>query len=61
MVERDQMTVVREQRCILRILTADRQAQDLIEITVVGIDPEDHNRVIAGIGTDQIFEIRRDR
>ena len=43
MVQGYKVPVVREQRCILGILSADRQAEYLVEVAVIGIDPEDHD------------------
>ena len=43
MVEGYKVPVIREQRCILGILSADRQAEYLVEVAVIGIDPEDHD------------------
>ena len=57
-IERDQMAVVREQRGILGIFTADREAEYLVEVSVVRINAEDNNRVVSCVGTDQILEIR---
>ena len=59
MVQADQMLVIREQSCILGILAADRQAENLLQISVVGIDLEDDNRIVTCIRAHQVFEIRR--
>ena len=60
MVKGHKVPVVREQRRVLGILSADRQAEDLVQITVIRIDPVDHDGVVAGVGTDQILEVRRE-
>ena len=57
MVEGYKVPVVREQRRILGILSADRQAQDFVQITVVGVDLVDHDGIVTRIGTDQILEV----
>ena len=49
MVEGYKMFVVGEKRGVFGILPAYRQAQNLVEIAVVGIDPEDHNRIVARV------------
>ena len=56
-VEGYQMPVIREEGRILGILTADRQAEDLAQIAVVGIDAVYNNRIITRIGADQIFMV----
>ena len=48
-IEADQMLVIREERCILGILSADRKAENLFQISVIGIDLEDDHRVVAGV------------
>ena len=57
MVKGYKVPVVREQRSILGILAADRQAEDLVQIPVIRIDLEDHDGIVTGIGTDQILEV----
>ena len=57
MVKGYKVPVVREQRSILGILAADRQAEYLFQMPVIGIYAEDHDGIVTGIGTDQILEV----
>ena len=56
-VEGYQMPVVREEGRVLGILAADRQAEDLAQIAIVGVDAVYNNRIVTRIGADQIFMV----
>ena len=57
-IEADQMFVIREEGGILGILAADRQAEYLFQMPVIGIYAEDHDGIVSRIGADEVFEIR---
>ena len=58
MVQGYKVPVVREQRSILGLLAADRQAEDLVQLPVIRIDPVDRDGIVTRVGADQIFEVR---